>query len=92
MKCGKCPEGRRYAEGSIFCTLYGIIIREDHEGTREGCLTHDGDPDLLRDSEDGTEIQGQRGGTADSLPGVLPGTGKRESVPGLEEIEEGWWF
>ena len=30
MKCGKCPEGRRYAEGSIFCTLYGIIIREDH--------------------------------------------------------------
>ena len=37
MKCRECPEGRRFARGSIECLRYGMIIREDHEGTREGC-------------------------------------------------------
>ena len=90
MKCVKCPEGRRFAEGSIYCTLYGMVIREEHEGKREGCLAHEGDPDQLRDSEDGTEIQNQRGGAADGLPGVLPGQQERGSLPGMEE--DGWWF
>ena len=90
MKCRRCPEGRRFAEGSIYCTLYGMVIREEHEGTREGCLAHEGDPDLLRDSEDGTEIQDKRGGAADGLPGVLPGQQERGSLPGMEE--DGWWF
>ena len=92
MKCKRCPEGRRFAEGSIYCTLYGIIIREDHEGTREGCIAHEGDQDLLRDGEDGTEIQSQRGRTADRLPGVLSEYGERESIPGMEEEPEGMWY
>ena len=37
MKCRSCPEGRRFARGSIECLKYGMIIRADHEGTREGC-------------------------------------------------------
>lgn len=41
MTCGKCPEGRRYAEGSTYCVLYGMIIRDEHECTREGGQRHD---------------------------------------------------
>lgn len=41
MKCKDCPEGRRFARGSIECPQYGIIIRADHEGTREGCKEHE---------------------------------------------------
>ena len=37
MKCKECAEGRRFAKGSIECLRYGMIIREDHEGTRKGC-------------------------------------------------------
>lgn len=36
MKCKECAEGKRFAEGSIYCIQYGIYIREDHECTREG--------------------------------------------------------
>lgn len=43
MKCGKCPGGRRYAKGSVNCLRYGMIIREDHEGTRKYCKEHDGE-------------------------------------------------
>ena len=43
MKCKQCPEGRRFARGSIECMLYGMIIRADHEGTREGCERHAGE-------------------------------------------------
>ena len=32
MKCGKCRKARRYAIGSMYCTLYGIIISDTHEG------------------------------------------------------------
>lgn len=41
MKCKNCPEGRRYAAGSILCTWYGMIIREDHECTGEGNSMND---------------------------------------------------
>ena len=43
MTCGRCPEGRRFATGSTFCVLYGIIIRDTHECTREGGRRHDSD-------------------------------------------------
>ena len=42
MKCKDCPEGKRYMSGSVYCHLYGIIIREEHECTREGGRRHDG--------------------------------------------------
>ena len=42
MKCRDCPEGRRFARGSVECLRYGIILRADHEGTREGCARNEG--------------------------------------------------
>ena len=41
MICKNCPEARRFAEESMYCLLYGIIIRENHECTREGGKAHD---------------------------------------------------
>ena len=92
MTCKECRKAKRYEPGSMYCLLYGIIIREDHEGNLKGCEDDDGDPDLRRKSKDGTEIRGQRGNAADELPRVLQGTGERGSIPGMEETEEGWWF
>ena len=36
MKCRECAEGRKYAEGSVFCIQYGMIVRADHECIRDG--------------------------------------------------------
>ena len=43
MKCKNCPGGRRFAQGSVNCLPYGMIIREDHEGEREYCKAHEGE-------------------------------------------------
>lgn len=43
MICKNCPEGRRFAKGSINCLLYGMIIRDMHECIREGGKRHDTD-------------------------------------------------
>ena len=92
MTCKECRKAKRFAPGSMYCLLYGIIIREDHEGNLKGCEDDDGDPDLRRKGTDGTEIQGQRGGTADELPRVLQGTGERGSIQGMEKEPEGMWY
>ena len=42
MKCGQCPMGKRYAKGSTFCKVYGMIVRDNHEGTMKGCLETEG--------------------------------------------------
>lgn len=76
----------------MYCLLYGIIIREDHEGNLKGCEDDDGDPDLRGKGTDGTEIQGKRGNAADELQRVLQGTGERGSIPGMEEEPEGMWY
>ena len=75
--------------GSIYCRQYGIMIREDHEGTRKGCEEHEGDNDQLRDSGGETELQGERGGAADRLPGVLPEPGERGGISEMEERRKG---
>ena len=31
MKCAECERGKRFAEGSVYCLAYGMIIRADHE-------------------------------------------------------------
>ena len=41
MICGRCPEGRKFARGSTFCVLYGIIISDKHECTLERGKRHD---------------------------------------------------
>ena len=71
MKCKRCPEGRRFARGSVECLLYGMIIREDHEGTREGCLQHDAAGDGSYADNPATELQDDRWDDIDSLQGLL---------------------
>lgn len=68
MKCKQCPEGRRFARGSVECRLYGFIIREDHEGTREGCKRHE-DGDLYELEE--AELPEDSWPDIDGLPGIL---------------------
>ena len=68
MKCKQCPEGRRFARGSVECLLYGFIIREDHEGMREGCKRHE-NGDLYELAE--AEPQEDGWDAVDSLPGFL---------------------
>lgn len=36
MRCRDCAEAKKYAEGSVFCKQYGIIIRADHICIRDG--------------------------------------------------------
>lgn len=73
MICRKCPAGKQYTSGSVYCMEYGMIIREDHECRREGWK------DYERDKDDG-EHTGEReeagfqedgGGAAGVLPEVL---------------------
>lgn len=86
MICKNCPEGRMYATGSVFCTLYGMIIREDHECYREGGKRHAGEPGGDREnSTDQTELQQDGGNAAGGMPGVFQRTSERASVFGLEE-------
>ena len=92
MTCKECRKAKPFAPGSMYCLLYGIIIREDNEGNLKGCEDDDGYPDLRRDGTDGTEIQSQRSGAADELPGVLPEAGERGSIPGMEKEPEGMWY
>lgn len=82
MRCGRCPEGRRFAKGSTFCLMYGMIISDEHEGKLKGC---EGDEDNSRDSQGRTGLQQDGGNAAGSLQGVLQQTGERASIFGLEE-------
>lgn len=45
MKCKECAEGKKYAEGSVMCIQYGIIIRADHDCIREGGRIREREPD-----------------------------------------------
>ena len=42
MKCGQCPTGKRYARGSTYCTLYGMIVSDGYEGDKKGCAAVEG--------------------------------------------------
>ena len=64
MRCMDCPAGKRITSLRIECILYGMILLEDHECTREGWKTYE------RDESDGevirkeTELQEDCSGTA----------------------------
>lgn len=36
MKCRECAEARRFADGAVFCVMYGLIINENHDCNRKG--------------------------------------------------------
>ena len=71
MKCKLCPERRKFASGSVNCILYGMIIREDHEGTREGCMQHDADNAGSYADNPAAELQDDRWDDIDRLQGLL---------------------
>lgn len=73
MKCKRCPQGRRFAIGSIECRRYGIIIREDHEGTREGCGIDAGEyAGYIGEFRAETEYPDDEWDAVDGLPGIFP--------------------
>lgn len=81
MKCRECAEARRFAEGAVFCVIYGMIISAEHECDRKG--------GRLRGAEDReTEETGlleDGGGVVVEMPGILSESGERA---GLFEMEE----
>ena len=85
MKCGECPEGRRFAAGSTYCPVYGMIIRDNHESNRQGCEAL-GNQGGRQRQETGHREDG--GGAADPVPRVVPGSGERADVFGVEEWPE----
>ena len=65
MICKECPEGRKFARGSVSCIRYGMIIRENHICRLDGGKRHDSpDDDHGERGEDGAEIQHDGTGTA----------------------------
>ena len=58
MICRDCKKAKRYAIGSMYCLLYGIIIDERHEGTREGCKDEGGYEDLRAEEQETGNIFG----------------------------------
>lgn len=56
MKCGECVRGRRFAQESVFCVMYGVIISEGHECGLEGGKRHEGADNQREDG--GGEAEG----------------------------------
>ena len=79
MICRFCPVGKRIRRSGqrwVRCILYGIVVKEDHECTREGWK------DVERDEKHGAEFGGEAelpedgGDVAEFMPGILPGSGE----------------
>lgn len=88
MICRFCPAGRRHTRNGyrcVNCLLYGMVMRENHECTREGWKDYAGYDDHGEESRDGAEIPEDRGRIIEMLPGILSETGEREGIPGMEE-------
>ena len=70
MICGRCPEGRRFATGSTYCVLYGIIISDTHKCTLEGGKRHDSDGAADHGEVVGEEAELQKDGSG--IAGTVP--------------------
>lgn len=57
MKCGKCPDGRRFNQTGIYCTWYGIIMSEKHDCGLERGRQHDRDQDNGAGQREETGLQ-----------------------------------
>lgn len=64
MKCKECRHSRRFAEDAVMCVHYGMIIRADHECTREGQEERDEGEDQRGAGRDEAEIHGDGQGAA----------------------------
>lgn len=80
MICRDCPAAKRITSERIECIQYGMILLWSHECDREGWKDYE---QYVRDREvigEGTGFHEDGGGTAEAVPGVLPGPGEREAV------------
>ncbi len=89
MKCKRCPEGRRFAEGCTFCRWYGMILPDEHECRQERGKYHERNNHYRHEGYDGPRLRENGGYFAGSVPDVLPEPGEREGLPGMEEEPEG---
>jgi len=64
MKCGQCPDGRRFNQTGIYCTWYGIIMSEKHECGLERGRRHDRAEDHGEKQREETGLHEDRGGAA----------------------------
>ena len=71
MKCRECAYAKRYAEETVLCRLYGMIIREDHECRGKGVERVGGDEIYDPAGEGEAGLQEDGGGAAGEVPGVL---------------------
>ena len=75
MKCKECAEGKKYAEGSVLCIQYGIIIRADHDCIREGRRRREDDGDQRGGAEE-TGLQDDGWDAIDRMQGVFQKSGE----------------
>ena len=91
MRCGECPAGKRISRNGhrcVYCLLYGIIVRESHECTRDDWKRYKRPDDDDKSIGAETEIQEDGCGPAGAVPGVLPGSGERAGLSGMEGWED----
>ena len=71
MKCKQCGQGKRFADGSVYCIHYGMIIREDHECGREGAKLRGRDADNVGNGEHKDQLPEDEWGAIDALQSLL---------------------
>lgn len=89
MICKRCPEGRRYANGSTICRFYGMIIRDDHECTLQRGQEHERNNNYRLEGYAGPAVRENGGWFAGSGEEILPRSGEREGLYGVEGQEGG---
>ena len=64
MKCRECVQGRRFGDDGVYCVLYGMIIRENHECRQKGGRRRERDEGDREEVRGGTEIHEDSSGAA----------------------------
>ena len=90
MICKRCPEGRKYAEGSVICRFYGMIIRDSHECTLERGKKHERDNNYRHEGYDGPTVRENGSWFAGGVPEVLGESGERNGISEMEGGKEEW--
>lgn len=85
MTCRRCPEGRRFANGSTFCRFYGMMLRDDHECTRERGKEHERNGYFRHEGYDGPRVRENGGWFAGGVPELLGEAGGGGGIPEMEE-------
>lgn len=91
MICRFCPAGRRVNRNGhrcVFCRLYGIVVLEGHECTREGWKDYERNYGHAADIGEETELPEDGGRIVEIVPGILSGPGEREGFPGMDADKE----